>query len=99
MYTLRLLSVRLCVVDWRFWVELFHLASSATEHSGYQFFLSDHSQEHVDQLDSTKPRLATQVNTLMSLWRVKELVTGADTLENWDKGEKAKERWKPKWDK
>lgn len=58
-------------------------------HSDYQLFLSDHSQEHVDQLDSTKSMLATIVNTVMSLWGVKELVMRADRLENW---EKAKER-------
>lgn len=36
----------------------------------------------VDQLDSTKPMLATPVNAVMSLWGVKELVMRADRLEN-----------------
>lgn len=48
----------------------------------YQLLLSDHSQEHVDQLDSTKPMLSTPVNTVMSLWGVKEWLMRADRLEN-----------------
>lgn len=49
---------------------------------GINSFLSDHSQESANQLDSTKPMLATPVNAVMSLWGVKELVMRADRLEN-----------------
>lgn len=56
------------------------------EHSGYHLVLSDHSQEHVDQLESAKPVLATPVNIVMNLWGVKELLMRADRLENEEKG-------------
>lgn len=62
--------------------KLLHLSQSDTELSGYQLFLSDRSQERVDQLDSTRPMLATPVNAVMSLRGVKELVMRADRLEH-----------------
>lgn len=48
-------------------------------------FVSDRSRGCADQLDSSKLVWATPVNTVMSLWGVKEPVMRADRLENWGK--------------
>lgn len=62
--------------------EPLHLSASATEHPGCQAVLSDHSQVSEDQLDSSKPALASPVSAVMSLWGVKEPAMRVDRLEN-----------------
>lgn len=52
--------------------------------------LSYHCPKSDNQLSSTNPALASPVNAVMSLRGVKELVMGADRLENGEKGRKGR---------
>lgn len=57
---------------------------------GYPSLLSYHCPKSDNQLSSTNSALATPVNAVMSLCGVKELVMGADRLENGEKRRKGR---------